>query len=209
MKQLLLSITAVAAALAVAGGASAAVNVSQTQILTEDGQDMDFLFAGLPEPDDGSAGTITIASGGSAITEGLDLSGAFTDEDEYFEVFFDGALQGSYSADGPSSNGSTPIPGAVDNSVNFNDAVFTLALPVDAATLAGLLADGNLTVGVYFGDDVDHAWNSGTRSHRDEVVVSVEYTAVDNGVIPEPSTVTVWAALSGFGLLVARRRRKE
>jgi MYXO-CTERM domain-containing protein len=28
-------------------------------------------------------------------------------------------------------------------------------------------------------------------------------------VIPEPSTVTIWAALSGLGLLVARRRRKE
>jgi hypothetical protein len=172
---------------------------SQTQILTVNGQDMNFLFNALPAGD-GSGGTITIASGASTLggIAGLDLSGAFPLEDENFEVTFDGGAQGSFSCGGPSNNGSTAISGAADNSFNFNNCVFSLQFLLSGANLASLLGDSSLTIGVLFGDDVS------TFGDGDEVIVTVSYNSV-----PEPGTFALLGlglGLAGFG---ASRRRKQ
>lgn len=188
---------AAAAALSLVSAAALAAPVaqSQTQNLTAVGQDMTFTFNGLPAPGAGG-GTILIAPGSGAIP-GLDLSGAFPQEDENFQVTFDGVSQGFFSCGGPSNNGSTPIAGAVDNSGNFNDCVFSLPFNLTGPQLGAFLADGSLTVGVLFGDDVS------TFGHNDEVVVSIRY---ESGAIPEPGML----ALMGLGLagLGAARRRK-
>jgi hypothetical protein len=157
---------------------------------------MTFSFAGLPAPTGG--GTITIAPTASSGILGLDLSGAFPAEDENFQVLFDGASQGFFSCGGPSDNASTPIPGATDNTFNFNNCVFSLPFALDLATLSSLLADSNLNVGVFFGADVS------TFGDNDVVTVTLSY---ESAAVPEPATL----ALIGFGVfgLAALRRRKS
>lgn len=198
MKSLLPLCAAAVLSLVAADAQAAPILRSQTQVLDILGEDMNFVFGALPAPD-GSGGTVTIEPTDSQGVLGLDLSGAFPLEDENFEVLFDGASQGFFSCGGPSNNGSTSIPGAVDNSTNFNDCAFTLSIPVSGAALLALLADGGITIGVWFGDDVS------TFAHNDEVTVSLAY---NTGVtaVPEPATL----GLLGLGLAgsIARRRRQ-
>lgn len=175
------------------GAQAAATSVSLSQTLTSTGQDMFFSFMGLPGSN-GAGGTITISPSGGQVT-GLDLSGAFPGEAEHFEVTFDGASQGFYSCAGPSNNGSTAIAGATDNSVNFNDCVFSLPLSIASS----FFDDGNLTVGVLFGADVS------AFGHGDQVNVQLSYESGSR--LPEPASLAlVGLALVGAG--AARRKAR-
>lgn len=185
-------------ALALTGVASAAgaATVSQTQTLTDGGQDFTFLFTGLAPNVGGGTVTISPTAGG---TLGLDLSGAFPDEDENFSVAFDGTDQGSFSCGGPSNNMSTAIPGATDNSGAFNDCAFTLSFDIAAAALTGFLADGLFSVGLNFGDDVS------TFGDNDEITVSLSYEV---SAVPLPAAAPLLlAALGGLGVAAKRRRK--
>jgi hypothetical protein len=177
-----------------AAASSAPVLESQSQTLTSEGQDMSFIFGALPGSN-GSGGFIAIFPTQGTGTLGLDLSGAFPLEDENFEVAFDGVSQGFFSCGGPSNNGSTAIAGATDNSVNFNDCVFNLPL----ALADSFLADGSVTVGVLFGDDVS------TFGHNDVVNVSLRY---ESAAVPEPGMLALTSL--GLGLVgLARTRRTK
>jgi hypothetical protein len=171
------------------------VFVSQSQILSVDGQDMSFGFAGLAASN-GAGGSITISTGTGA-TPGLDLSGAFPLEDENFGLNFDGASQGFFSCGGSSNNGSTAIAGATDNSINFNDCVFTLTLNLSGAALDALLADASVIVDILFGADVS------TFGDNDEVIVSLAYES--GAAVPEPGILTL-LGLGLAGLAILRRR---
>ncbi len=184
--------------------AASATTVTQTQILDSTGEDMTFVFGPLPS-NNGAGGTLTIASGGSSGIEGIDLSGGFANENENFEVVFEGASLGFFSCGGPSGNGSTPIPGATDNSFNFNNCVFSLELTLSAAELTAALADGSITVGVLFGDEINFAGDGvDPFGDDDEVVVTLAYEAV-----PLPAALPLFAtALGGLGFVGWRRKRK-
>lgn len=198
-------LSGVAVATCVAASSAGAVTVSQEQVLDENGEDMEFVFDGLAMSN-GDAGTVTITPSGSSGTIGLDLSGAFPLEREYFEVVFEGDSRGFYSCGGPSYNGNTAvaIAGAVDNSFNFNNCAFSLSIGIGGADLMAALADGMVTVGVFFGDDVS------TFGDDDIVRVTLEY--VEGGDIP-PIPLPASIGFLGLGLLglggLARARRKS
>lgn len=197
MKAFKAAVTAGAITLAAGAAQAAPVTVEQIGTLTSIGQDFTFTFSGISNFIGGAVVTITTLGGA---TPGLDLSGAFTGEDENFEVLFDSISQGFFSCGGPSNNGSTAIPGAVDNSFNFNDCAFSLPLAIDAATFASLAGDGALDVGVFFGDQVSFV------EHLDQFKVSLSYETTVAPVPLPASALMLGAGLLGLGA-VARRRK--
>ena len=196
------SLLACAAVLGMAGAASA-TTVTLSETLTSQGQDMQFLFTGLGASN-GTGATLTLATTGTGRrgTLGFDLSGAFPGEDEYFTVSFEGASQGSYSCGGSSSNGSTAISGATDNSFNYNDCVFSLELAIAAADFDSLIADGTFDLGVDFGAHVS------TFGHRDVLSATLSYADIAD-IAPVPLPASGLLLLAGLGGVAALKRRKK
>lgn len=191
---------AASALLCVIGGAAAANTVSMNETLDVLGEDMLFSFSGLTA---GTNASVTIAPTDTGPTGilGLDLSGAFPGEDENFEVTFDSVSQGFFSCGGPSNNGSTAIAGATDNSNNFNDCVFSLTLNITDADFAAAVVDGQLDVGVLFGDDVSFT------NHLDVVTTTLTYTQV--APVPLPAGLPlVLTGFAGFAFMRSRKNRK-
>ena len=188
-----------AAALSFVACSANATLITQTQVLDEAGKDMLFNFTGLTSPAT-SDGLITIMPLQGAGTLGLDLSGSFQNESENFEVTTDGITQGFYSCNGPSNVGATPIPGATDNSENFNDCEFTLEININMMDLNTYIADTVLSIGVLFGDDVSFV------SDQDIVQVSLAFNTDPVNNVSAPAI----GALSGLALVAfAAVRRKR
>lgn len=176
-------------------GAASALTTTQTQILTTHGQTMTFNFTGLA-PSDGSGGTITIASGlATAATpdeNGLDLDDS---KFEFFDVYFDGVLQGGFNCAGGVA---TAIAGCTSNGPGDN--IFSLALSLSGSALQSLIADGSVAVRLVFSGLVDEFGDG------DEVKVSLTYNPV--AAVPLPAALPLLA--SGLGALgfAGWRRRK-
>ncbi|ABD54050.1 VPLPA-CTERM sorting domain-containing protein [Jannaschia sp. CCS1] len=190
-----LSAACVATLLGTVAAHAAPVTLTQSGTLTSNGQDFIFDFLALPTVV--SSASVTIASSISGGTEGLDLSGSFSRENEFFSLTFDGAAGGSFSCGGPSSNGSTAIPGATDNSRAFNDCVFSLDVVL---TDLSVFADGAFSLGVNFGNDVS------TFNQNDQFTATLTYDNV--AAVPLPASVGfMLLGLAGLGTVAARRRR--
>lgn len=187
-----------------AGGAGAATVASQEQVLAASGQDLAFAFAGLPPAQGG--GTVTVSTGASANNPGIDLNGDFGQLGrEFFQLTFDGVPQGLFSCGGDAGVGATPIPGATGRPdftglPDFSDCRFSLPVTVGATDLAAFLADGVLTVGVLFSDDVSAFPALG---EADVVGVSLDYDAV--APVPLPASGLLLAGAIGAGLALRRR----
>lgn len=187
---------ACAATFCMAGAASAA-SITLTDTLVTEGQDMLFEFDGLAASN-GTGATVTLETLAGSGTLGLDLSGDFPLEDEFFTVSYDGVDQASFSCDGPSSNGSTPISGAVDNGFNFNNCAFSLTFTILGAAFDTLIMDGSFDLGVAFGDDV--------TPFGDEDILSATLSYENISAVPLPAGGLL--LLSGLGGIAAFKRRK-
>lgn len=179
--------------------AANAVSYDTTQVrnLTEDGEDLFFTFDGLPDP--AGPANITIASGGSLFIPGIDLSGSFEFDEEYFEATVDGTSLGFYSCGGPSSVGATVIPGTEGQTEVF-DCEFSLPLSLTQEMTDDTLSDGRTVIGVLFGPGVASFYD------QDEVVVTLSYETV--APIPLPASMPLLGVGLGGLALVRRRHRR-
>lgn len=203
---------AVTVALSMVAAANAAtVSITQTQVLTEDGQDMFFNFDGLA-PSDGSGGTVTIASGiarnapswSRGAFNGLDLD----EPEEYFDLTLDGEDRDRWNCTGHDYGFDISHPSVrkIPGSVGSDNCVFELVVSLDDA----FLDDGLLTVGVLFSEYVDYynnALGGGGSVQGDEVIVTLNYTAAPVSEVPNPAALPLFmAGLAGLGF--AGRGRK-
>lgn len=188
--------TTLATLLSLSAASAVPYGATQSQILTEDGQDLFFTFGGLPEP--AGPATVTIASGGSLFIPGIDLSGSFEFDEEYFEATIDGTSLGFYSCGGTSSVGATVIPGTEGHTDVF-DCEFSLPLTLARETTEEALFDGRTVIGVLFGPGVQAFFD------RDEVTVTLSYETA--APIPVPASLPLLGAGLGGLALVWRRRR--
>ena len=176
-----------------APASAAIVTYSDTQVMTEDGQDFTFNFENLL-PSDGTGGTITIASGKSTSIpgawDGIDLDSS----SEYFELAFDGIAQGTtYNCTG--LGGHTAIADA--ENPDTSNCKFSLTIALSGEELDTLLADQIISIGVSFSNGVIVFFDF------DEVIVELEYHAV-----PVPAALPLFVAgIAGIGA-VSRRRKK-
>lgn len=189
--------TTLATLLSLSAANAVPFDATQTRNLTEDGEDLFFTFNDLPDP--AGPANITIASGGSLFIPGIDLSGGFAFDEEYFEATIDGTSLGFYSCGGPSSVGATVIPGT-EGQMEIFDCEFSLPLTLTQETTEDALSDGRTVIGVLFGSGVESFFD------QDEVVVTLSYETV--APIPLPASMPLLGVGLGGLALVRRRHRR-
>lgn len=197
-KQSLVKCGAVLATTAILSFPASAALITQTQILTEDGQDFSFDFSGLGLSD-GTNGLLTIATGEATTSNVPEFAGIDLDEPtEFFEVGFEGVDLGSYSCnDDPAF---IQIPG----NIGGIDCQFSLDIALDGAQLLSSLVDGLLSFSVNFSDAVTDF------GEGEEVIVTLSYTDAADDVEPvsAPSTVAL-LGLTVLGFAASRRFVKK
>jgi len=183
---------------AMAIGANAAnaatVSVSDTQIMTQNGQDFQIEFTGL-SPVQTSGGTLTIANGISLTNpgpyDGLDIDSQ-GNSNEFFEVLVEGVSFGTYYCN--TAGVHTYIPGCI-RSV---DTKFSLALDLTTEFLNSAISDGTFSVVIAFSTRVNHL------NDRDQVITSLNFATQ---TVPVPiSSILLGTALLSLGFCGHRRR---
>lgn len=188
--------TTLATLLSLSSAGAVPYDRSQTRTLTEDGQDLFFTFDFLPDP--AGPATVTIASAGSLLIRGIDLSGNAGFDGKYFEATVDGTSLGLYSCGGPSTVGATVIPGT-ENFEDVFDCEFALPLELTQEATDEALSNERTVIGVLFGPGVQ------AFGERDEVEVTLSYETT--APIPLPASLPLLGAgFGGFALLWRRRR---
>lgn len=186
-----------AALMACVTGASAAnavtVSLSDTQIMTSNGQNFTFVFSGL-DASDGTGGTLTISNGLSltnpGVWDGLDIDSQ-GNSNEHFEVLVEGTSFGTYNCRNNSSH--TFIVGCTGGV----DTQFSLAINLSPAVLTNALSDGSFSVVLDFSSQVSHLGD------RDQVIAALSYQTSD---VPLPlSSLLLTTGLLGLGVLGRRR----
>ncbi len=196
----ILTILAAASASALMSVPASALVLSQSDVMTTNGQNFAFNFSGLL-PSDGTGAVITIASGpattGSADDDGFDLDGVGDGRhSEYMAVSAEGTHLGKYSCGGGIG---TSIPGFTMNGPA--DCMFSLDIALDGATFDSLISDGVLSLLVDFG------WGVGDFHDGDQLNVSLAY----NEVVPAPlpaAGLMLMGGLAGLGALSRRRKTR-
>jgi hypothetical protein len=177
--------------------ASALVVQSQSGIMTSEGQDFAFDFAGLARSN-GTGGKATISSGpattAQSIDDGFDLDGVGDTADyEYFTVFADDLSLGTYDCAGKHG---TTIPGFTMN--GEADCIFSLEIPVAVDALDSVIGDGAMTLAVNFASGVGHFGDG------DRLDVSLSYEEL--APIPLPATgLMLLGSLVAVGAIARRR----
>jgi hypothetical protein len=174
--------------LAFCAAGARAVPVTLTDTITQTGDTLLYPFTGLPTTATGD-GRLTIATTGTGV-DGIDLG----DSGEFMDVFADGLSLGRWECS-TANDGGAIIPGGTGGA----DCLFSLLLDIAAPDLAGLIADGAVSVTLAMGPATTFF-----TGDNDEIAVTLDYLPA--AVVPLPATVPLLAA--GFGALVLLRRRR-
>lgn len=190
-KTMCIGLTAVFAS----GFAASAVTVTDTQVMTQNGQDFTFTFSGLTGI--GSAGGTITVSNGLSLSNPINYDGHDIDSagqsNEFFSVSLDGVNFGSFNCRG---NGSNALIAGCTVRDNF-DTTYSLEIDLLPGLLATALADGSVSILVAFSNGVGHFGD------QDQLNVSLSYAEVP---VPLTGLLLSTGLIGLFGMRSLRRR---